>query len=588
MVAHDAEGGEEAEQDCVILLYSLERQRAQWYIHVMALRSTPLPSDPALLTELALALEAENETLKTTIVTLKALIFGARSERLSRLGAEQLALDLSENRDEEPRKTAATNDDIGVRGSREEAVQKGRAQHRDAAQAPSPLRAVIEPTTTQCPVLQRTNASHRRGCERDARPCSGRAARLAHDPSQICVPGLRKRGRAGAGAGAADRRRHGLDGARRHIAVAKYGWHSTLYRQSAILAGQGVDLDRQTLARWMKQAAWMLKGLYDLQLETMHRYPRLFCDETPMPVLAPGHVEASASSGRMRPMTAPGRDRRRRPSPMCSRTAAARRRSRRTCRLYRNLAGRRLRRLQGAGQGRGRQGRITLAFCLAHARRKFVAVFKTTNSPFAKEVIETIAMVYAIEKRIRGKSADERRAVRQAETKPIMEALHARLIAVRDGLSQISPLIKAINYTLAHWSGLTRFLDDGRIEPDTNTVERPMRPIAIGKRNSLFAGDNGGAETWAILSTLISTRRRLNGVDPETWLADVLERMVSGRTNNRLAELLVWNWKAARGQAEIGGLIRHQRNRLGSLAVSASRVSEQIDSLISRSVVCSK
>ena len=192
----------------------------------------------------------------------------------------------------------------------------------------------------------------------------------------------------------------------------------------------------------------------------------------------------------------------------------------------------------------GAEGRITLAFCLAHARRKFVAVFKTTNSPFAKEVIETIALVYAIEKRIRGKSADERRAVRQAETKPIMEALHARLIAVRDGLSQISPLIKAINYTLAHWSGLTRFHDDGRIEPDTNIVERPIRSIAIGKRNSLFAGDNGGAETWAILSTLIQTAR-LNGVDPETWLADVLERMVSGATtNNRLAELLAWNWKA--------------------------------------------
>ncbi len=131
-----------------------------------------------------------------------------------------------------------------------------------------------------------------------------------------------------------------------------------------------------------------------------------------------------------------------------------------------------------------------------------------------------------------------------------MEALHARLVAVRDGLSQISPLTKAINYTLSHWSGLTRFLDDGRIEPDTNIVERPIRSIAIGKRNSLFAGDNGGAETWAILSSLIQTAK-LNGVDPETWLADVLERMVSGATtNNQLAELLAWNWKAAREQGK--------------------------------------
>ena len=129
-----------------------------------------------------------------------------------------------------------------------------------------------------------------------------------------------------------------------------------------------------------------------------------------------------------------------------------------------------------------------------------------------------------------------------------MDALHARLLAVRDGLSQISPLTKAINYMLDHWSGLTRFLDDGRIEPDTNIVERPIRSIAIGKKNSLFCGDEGGGETWAILSTLLQTAR-LNGLDPEAWLADVLERVVSGATtNDRLVELLAWNWKAAREQ----------------------------------------
>jgi transposase len=166
-------------------------------------------------------------------------------------------------------------------------------------------------------------------------------------------------------------------------------------------------------------------------------------------------------------------------------------------------------------------------------------------------VVETIATIYAIEKRIRGTSADERRAVRQAESRPIITALHARLLAVRDGLSQISTLTKAINYTLGHWVGLTRFLDDGRLEPDTNIVERPIRPIAIGRRNSLFCGDEGGGETWTILSTLVNTAK-LNGVDPETWLTDVLERMVSGRTtNDRLSELLAWNWKAEREQAMI-------------------------------------
>ena len=169
----------------------------------------------------------------------------------------------------------------------------------------------------------------------------------------------------------------------------------------------------------------------------------------------------------------------------------------------------------------------------------------------AKDFIETIAAVYAIEKRIRGKSAGLSKSVRQAETRPIMDALHARLLAVRDGLSQISPLTKAVGYMLDHWNGLTRFIDDGRVEPDTNIVERPIRSIAIGKRNSLFVGDEGRGKTWAILSTLIHTAR-LNGLDPETWLTDVLERIVSGATtNDRLAELLAWNWKAARQQAKL-------------------------------------
>ena len=125
-----------------------------------------------------------------------------------------------------------------------------------------------------------------------------------------------------------------------------------------------------------------------------------------------------------------------------------------------------------------------------------------------------------------------------------MEALKARLVAVKDGIPRRSTLIKAIDYMLERWEGLTAFLDHGRLEPDTNTVERSIRPIAIGKKNSLFSGDEGGGETWAILSSLLNTAK-LNGVDPEAYLTDVLERMVSRRTtNDRLHELLAWNWKA--------------------------------------------
>jgi transposase len=190
-------------------------------------------------------------------------------------------------------------------------------------------------------------------------------------------------------------------------------------------------------------------------------------------------------------------------------------------------------------------GKIRLAFCLVHARRNFVKVHKTTNSPFAKEVIERIAAVYAIGG-CRGLDADQLRVVRQAETKPLMDALKARLEATKDGISQHSTLIGAIDYALERWAGLTLFLEDGRLEPDTNIVERSIRPISIGKKNSLFCGDEGGGETWAILASILNTCK-LNGVDPETYLADILQRMVSGATkNNQLHELLVWNWKAAR------------------------------------------
>jgi len=131
-----------------------------------------------------------------------------------------------------------------------------------------------------------------------------------------------------------------------------------------------------------------------------------------------------------------------------------------------------------------------------------------------------------------------------------MDELKTRLTSMVDHLFSQSPLTEAINYTLNHWDGLTLFLSDGRVEVDTNTVERSMRPIAMGRRNSLFSGNEGGAQSWAILASLINTAK-LNNLDPQTYLLDVLERIVSGRTkHHQLSELLAWNWKAARERNE--------------------------------------
>jgi len=137
-------------------------------------------------------------------------------------------------------------------------------------------------------------------------------------------------------------------------------------------------------------------------------------------------------------------------------------------------------------------------------------------------------------------------AVRQARSKPVMEALRPYLMAMLAEISQKSPLALAIRYTLRHWEGPCVYLEDGRVSVDTNGVERGMRPISLGKKNSLFAGSEGGRESWAILASLINTAK-LTDLDPFTYLADALDRMVTGETTiDRLDELLPWNWKADR------------------------------------------
>ena len=161
-------------------------------------------------------------------------------------------------------------------------------------------------------------------------------------------------------------------------------------------------------------------------------------------------------------------------------------------------------------------------------------------------MIERLQAIYAIEAEIRGSSAEQRLAARRTRSAPLMAALKARLTETVGQLFSQSKLVEAINYALNHWDGLTLFLRDGRVEVDSNTVERSMRPIAMGRRNSLFSGSEGGAESWAILASIVNTAK-LHELDPQAYLADVLERIVSGRTrSHQLHELLAWNWKTAR------------------------------------------
>jgi hypothetical protein len=185
---------------------------------------------------------------------------------------------------------------------------------------------------------------------------------------------------------------------------------------------------------------------------------------------------------------------------------------------------------------------VRLAFCWAHMRRHFYDFYASTKSPLAAEALARIRELYAIEAEIRGHPAEHRRQQRQERSRPIVEALHVWLQDHVGRVSAISDLAKAMRYALRHWSGLAVFLDDGRVEMDTNVVERAIRPNTLTRKNALFAGSDGGARHWAVVMTLIQTAK-LNAVDPMAWLTDVLQRIVSGRTrSHELHTLLPWNW----------------------------------------------
>ena len=187
------------------------------------------------------------------------------------------------------------------------------------------------------------------------------------------------------------------------------------------------------------------------------------------------------------------------------------------------------------------KGDIVLAACWAHARRKFYEFHQATGSPIAAEALRRIAELYAVEKRIRGEPAEARRRKRQADSRPLIEAMKPWL---EDQLRRVPPrggLAEAIRYALTRWPALCRFLDDGRIELDNNPVERAIRPVALGRKNHLFAGSDGGGERWAMVCSFIATAK-LNDIEPYAYLKDVLQRMVDGHPINRLDNLLPWNW----------------------------------------------
>jgi transposase len=338
------------------------------------------------------------------------------------------------------------------------------------------------------------------------------------------------------------------------VLVAKFGDHLPLYRQAQSFARQGIELDRSTLCDWVGRACWWLEPLWRLLHRHVLSSTRLFADDTPLPVLDPGR--GRTKTGRLWGYAVDDRLWGGETPPAAVYLYAEDRKGEHPAAHLAGFQG--ILQVDGYGglqvDGYGGfkrllenrpPGAVRLAFCWAHCRRRFYEIHQATGSPLAEEALRRIRALYAIEAEVRGRPADERRAVRQERSRPIADALHAWLAAQLERVSGRSSLAEAIRYALRHWQGLVLFLEDGRVELDTNTIERAIRPIALGRKNSLFAGSDGGARHWAIVASLVATAK-LNGIEPQAWLTAVLERMVSGRTkSSQLDTLLPWAWKAA-------------------------------------------
>jgi transposase len=343
-----------------------------------------------------------------------------------------------------------------------------------------------------------------------------------------------------------------------YIAVAKYQDGQPLYRQCQIFARDGVTLDRQTPADWLGRTAWWLRPLWERLLADVLASPKLFADDTYLPVL---DQRAASAKGRKAARTgylwglarddAPWQGER---PPAVAYVYTEDRVYARAVEVLAGYSGV----LQVDGWGGFKRligkeeattanvGAVTLAYCWAHGRRDFLDLHQSSGSPIAGEVLRRIADLYRIEDTIRGQPAEVRQAVRQEQSRPVVAALKVYLDEQLGRVSGKMPVAKAMRYLLKHWDGLCVFLEDGRIELDSNSIERRHRVVATVRRNSLFAGSDAGARSWAIFTSLIQTCR-LNDIDPVTYLTDVLESMASGAVKaNDLDRLLPWAWKLER------------------------------------------
>jgi transposase len=493
----------------------------------MGLRREDLPDDPEVLKTLALTQALELESLRFQIAVLKRQKFGRSSEQADQeLLQMQLRLEELETR-------LASRPAHTFPKTQQPANKPVRRPLPDHL----PRESVVHASACACPE-----------CGGELRPAGEDVAEVLERiperfkvirhvrPKFSCVK-CQKLVQAAAPSRPIAR---GLaaPGLLAHVLVCKYADHLPLYRQSAIFAREGIDLDRSTLADWVGGASELLRPLIDSLSRYVLAAEKLHADDTPVPVLAPGR--GTTQQGRLWTYVRDDRPAGSKEPPAVLMRYSPDRKGERPEKHLTTFSG--ILQADGFAGFNGLYDRpkdpLTEAACWAHARRKFFDLHAARASPVTAEALARIGELYAIEDDIRGKPPDERREVRQARAGPALDALHAWLHEQLSKVAKKSEFALAIRYTLSRWAALTRFRDDGRIEIDNNAAERSLRAVALGRKNWLFAGSDDGGERAAAIYSLLATAK-LNGLNIEAYLKLLLERLPE-HPINRIEELLPW------------------------------------------------
>jgi transposase len=332
-----------------------------------------------------------------------------------------------------------------------------------------------------------------------------------------------------------------------YIAVSKYADGLPLYRQEAIYLRDGVEISRSLMAQWMGHLGFELQICADYILERVKEGDRVFADETTLPTLAPGSGKttkawlwAYARDDRPYGGTSP---------PMVAYRFEDSRGADCVARHLSGFSG--ILQVDGysaytsLAKTRAKAGSnetIQLAGCWAHLRRKFYDLHISGVSKAATDTIIAMTELWQIEDEARGRDADSRSTLRQEKSATIVSGLFDLWEKELGKVSGKSKTAEAIRYALTRCEALERFLTDGRIEIDSNIVERAIRPQTITRKNSLFAGSEGGGRTWATLATLLQTAK-MNNVDPLDWLSQTLTRIAQGWPVSELEALMPWNFR---------------------------------------------